>query len=203
VSSAAAPLLLLIGPMVAGGLQPAGFDPVRDTISALAAENASERGVMTTALVGVGLAHVATAIGLIGAGKLGRILLAVSGMSTVLVALFPLPAGGRTSAAHALFAIVAFVALAFWPMGLVSKRWGPAEVVRPFPARLPYAIASTVLLFGLLSWFGLEQLVNGPHIGLSERIAGVAESVWPLVVVAAARVAQQKAQRAASVRLRV
>jgi hypothetical protein len=190
VPSAAAPLLLLVGPIVAGSLQPSSFDPVRDSISALAARNATHRGVMTTVLATVGLAHVATAFGLVGAGLLARILLGLVGVSTALVAVFPLPSGGQRAPAHATFAVVAFLILAWWALTLLSSRWGPAPLVRPFVARKPTAIAATAVLVGLLGWFGVEQLLGGPHVGLSERIAGVAESTWPLVVVCAARVAQ-------------
>jgi hypothetical protein len=204
-SAAAAPLLLIVGFVVAADLQPASFDPVRESISALAGETATHPGVMTSTLVGVGLAHISTAIGLFGAGLLSRLLLAVSGTGTALVAAFPLPSGGRTSWAHAMFAIIAFLTLAIWPMALVSRFWGPAEEIRPFPARPPTAITASIVLGGILCWFGFEQLLGGPAVGLSERIAGVAESTWPLVVAAAARVAQQKAvpaRQEASVRHR-
>jgi hypothetical protein len=192
-SAAAAPILLIVGFVLAGNLQPDGFDPVRESISALAAQTAAHRGVMTSTLVAVGLAHLCTAIGLFGAGLLSRLLLGVSGAGTALVAAFPLPSGGRTSWAHAMFAIIAFLTLALWPMTLVSRFWGPAEEIRPFPARPPTAIIASVVLGGILCWFGFEQLLGGPAVGLSERIAGVAESTWPLVVASAARVAQQKA----------
>jgi len=54
ISSAAAPVLLIGGWTVAAGLQPR-FDPVADTISALAAIGATDRWVMTlTFLLGFG-----------------------------------------------------------------------------------------------------------------------------------------------------
>ncbi len=192
-SASAAPLLLTVGFVVAGNLQPGSFDPVRESISALAAERANDRGIMTSTLVAVGLAHMCTAIGLLGAGLLSRLLLGVSGLGTALVAAFPLPTGGRTSWAHALFAVIAFLALALWPMALLSRRWGPAEINRPFPTRAPTAIIASVVVWGILCWFGINQLLGGRQVGLSERVAGVVESTWPLVVVVAARVAQQKA----------
>jgi hypothetical protein len=76
-------------------------------------------------------------------------------------------------------------------LGLVVKRWGPAPLARPFPAQKRAAIAATAVLVSLLGWFGLEQLSHGDHIGLSERVAAVAESVWPLVVVSAALAAKR------------
>ncbi|MFF5226922.1 DUF998 domain-containing protein [Dactylosporangium sp. NPDC000521] len=62
VSSATAPVLLIGGWSVAAALQPR-FDPLRDTISALAGLGAAHRWVMTVALLGVGACHVVTALG--------------------------------------------------------------------------------------------------------------------------------------------
>ena len=53
---AGAPVLLIGGWTVAAGLQPRSFNPVVETISALAAEDASDRWVMTFALLGRGAA---------------------------------------------------------------------------------------------------------------------------------------------------
>ena len=47
VSSAAAPVLLIGGWTVAAGRQRGGFDPVVETISALAAHGADDRWLMT------------------------------------------------------------------------------------------------------------------------------------------------------------
>jgi hypothetical protein len=64
ISSAAAPVLLIGGWTVAAGLQPRSFNPVADTISALAAEDAADRWVMTFALLGLGACYVMTALAL-------------------------------------------------------------------------------------------------------------------------------------------
>jgi hypothetical protein len=60
LSSTAAPVLLIGGWTLAATRQPAGFDSTRDTISALAALDARDRWIMTVALAGVGVAHLAT-----------------------------------------------------------------------------------------------------------------------------------------------
>ncbi len=200
IPAALAPALLLVAPIVVGRLQPSGFDSLRASISALAAENASYRGLMTAALALVGVSFIFTAAGLLGAGLLARALLGVSGASAGLVAAFPLPRDGHAAWPHAMFAIIGFTGLAAWPMGLMSRWGGPAEILRPFPARQPTAAIASAVMFCILGWFGLEELLNGPHLGLSERVAAVTEATWPLVVVIAARVAQRKAaQRKAAV----
>jgi hypothetical protein len=54
------------------------------------------------------------AIGLRPAARAERIVLAIGGVATILVAAFPLPATG-TSQAHALVAGVSLTSLALWP----------------------------------------------------------------------------------------
>jgi hypothetical membrane protein len=159
-----APVALVGGWMIAAARQRDGFDQVRDTISALAAHGADDRWVMTSALAVLGGAHVATAAGLEEAATGGRVVLAVGGVSAVLVAAFPQPSAGHFPAA-----MVSFVALALWPAfsGLptvAGGRW------------------ATFGLFGLLGWLTLE-LGDGRLLGLSERVVAGAQALWPLVVV--------------------
>ena len=176
ISSAAAPVLLFGGWLLAESRQPPGFDPVRDTISDLAALGATDREIMTLALIGVGLAHCITAYCLSEAARAGRALLGVGGVATVLVAAFPLPAGGGSSAAHTSAATAAFAALALWPW--FSSRPGATTLLRPVASR----IAGAVLL-ALVGWFGLTLWWAGGGLGLAERTAAAAQALWPLLVV--------------------
>src|SRR5947199_8148923 len=93
LSSAVAPVLLIGGWTVAAGLQPESFDPVSETISALAAQNAADRWVMTLALGAVGASYVLTGLALRPAAWPGRLVLMAGGVATVLVAANPEPAG--------------------------------------------------------------------------------------------------------------
>ncbi|MGV1037397.1 MAG: DUF998 domain-containing protein [Candidatus Nanopelagicales bacterium] len=115
MSATLAPVLLIGGWTLAAQLQPAGFDSATDTISALAGLGATDRWVMTTALLGLGACHVTTASGLPAAAPAGRVLLAIGGIATMAVAALPLPAVG-SSAAHTTAAGIAFVALSAWPL---------------------------------------------------------------------------------------
>jgi hypothetical protein len=64
---------------VAAAIQPASYNLVRDTISELAEQGATDWWLMTAALVGVGFCYVLTALGLQPAGRAGRVLLATGG----------------------------------------------------------------------------------------------------------------------------
>jgi len=186
VSSAAAPLLLIGGWTVAAAVQPEPFDAVIRTISDLAARDAAHRWLMTTALVGVGLSHLVTAAALRCAAPPGRLVLALGGLATILVAVFPLPVGGGSSSAHIAAAAVAFVSLALWPAFAWVRSAGSGRTVAVL-LRPKASLAAAGVLLLLLAWFFVEQLSGGPMVGLSERVAAGAQSVWPLAVVLSAR----------------
>jgi hypothetical membrane protein len=164
VSAAAAPVALIGGWTLAQTRQPAGFDPVTDTISALAARGAEDRWIMTVGLFVLGVCHEVTAAGLTEAAPAGRILLAIGGAATILVAASPQPA-----ASHIPAAAVSFVALALWPAfsGVPDRRTG---------------IMATAVMLVLLGWLGAE-LRDGNQLGLSERLLAGFQALWPLFVV--------------------
>jgi hypothetical membrane protein len=158
VSSALAPLAL-IGGFTAGAIaQPASYDWVHDTISALAAHGASDRWIMTTAFVLLGACHLVTAYGL------RRPVFALGGLATVLIAFAPQPAHGSSSL-HLALAGIGLSALAIWP--IQGGRTG----------RL-----AALVLVAILVWFAVA-LQAGAAVGLAERVLTVAEAIWPIIAV--------------------
>ncbi|MHB1536405.1 MAG: DUF998 domain-containing protein [Acidimicrobiales bacterium] len=178
VSAVTAPVLLGGGWTLAAALQPPGYDPIRDTISALAALGATDRWVMTSALAGLGACHVITAAGLRPAGRAGRGVLAVGGVATLGVATFPQPAQGN-SLPHTVTAAVAFSALAVWP-AFASRRQTGAPLLSRW-----VSTPATLVLLGLVLWFVAE--LHGGQRGLAERAAAGAQALWPLAVVITTR----------------
>ena len=89
-----APVALVGGRLVAGALQPALYSPMRQTMSVLAGQSGTDRWVMTAALLLVGSCQIATGAGLTGVGMPARILLILTGLSTLGVAATPEPAAG-------------------------------------------------------------------------------------------------------------
>jgi hypothetical membrane protein len=185
LSSTAAPITLIGGWTLAAQRQPDGFDSTVDTISALAALNATDRWIMTVALLAVGACHVVTALGLSPAARPGRFVLATGGVATALVAVFPLPVAGPAPA-HAVAAGVAFGALAVWP-ALAWRRSSPSmPEPGPFALRPFVSLAAAVVLLGLVAWFTVTLGSSGPT-GLAERVAAGAQACWPLIVVLSSR----------------
>ena len=121
-SAAAAPLLLAGGVALAQSRQRREYDPIRDTISSLAAHGASDRWIMTWALAGLGGCYLITALGLRPARDVGRFVLAGGGIATLLVAVFAQPAKGNSVAHTVAASVAASVVLA----GLVV--WFAAEI---------------------------------------------------------------------------
>jgi uncharacterized protein DUF998 len=177
VSSAAAPVLLVGGWAVAAGLQPRSVNAVASTISALAADGAADRWVMTLVLLVVGVCDVVTGLALRPAAVPGRLILIAGGIAGVLVAATPEPARGG-SMAHAFWATIGFIALTVWPLGGLRRGSSVPAGLRPAVS----AVAAGVL-FGLLVWFAAELMARGGQIGLAERVLTEAQAVWPLAVV--------------------
>jgi Protein of unknown function (DUF998) len=183
LSSAAAPVLMIGGWTLAAALQPGHFDPVTQTISALAAHGAADSWVMTLALASLGLCHVTTGLALRPAALSARLLLMAGGVATMVVAANPLPAAGGGSLPHGLAAGAGFVALAAWPAGGWQRGGEVPGSVRPAAVSAGAALA----LLGLLGWFAVELWTGGGQIGLSERVLAGAQALCPLAVVLIAR----------------
>jgi hypothetical membrane protein len=166
VSACLAPVALIGGWTLAAARQHGGFDPLRQTISALAAAGASDRWIMTIALAVLGLGHIATAAGLTEAGRGARVLLAVGGVATAAVAALPQPNHGHVPAAT-----VGFLALALWPIG----SWRSPRRLR---------VALTAVLLCLLGWLAIA-LRTDTVPGLAERVLAGTEALAPLAFVLA------------------
>jgi hypothetical protein len=102
------------------------------------------------------------------------------GLAGVLVAGNPEHAGG--SLTHACWAGVGFAALVTWPGG--AWRRGPSV---PWGLRSAVSAVVAVIMLGLLAWFLVELIAKGGQVGLAERVMGVAQAGWPLVVVLSCR----------------
>jgi hypothetical membrane protein len=178
VTAGAAPAVLVVGFLAAAALQPVSYDPLRETISALAARGATDPWVMTTAIAAVGVCYLMTALGLTTARRIGRLALAGGGVATLSIAAFPTPLHGY-SRPHALAVIAASTTMCAWPV-LAAHRRHQARVLRLGPSA-----AASAVTFVLIMWFMLE--VNGTELGLAERCAAVVPALWLIPVVFGAR----------------
>lgn len=192
----AAPVLLVGGSTVAAARQPAGYDPVRDTLSELAAPGARDPWIMIGCFVLLGVCHLVTAAVLHAAGLPSRFLLAVGGAATIALIAFPRPKVGG-SLGHGTVATIAVLALALWPAGsallLPGGRGGgrPARLLPAWAFRRPVALTVTALLLALFGWFVVE-VTSGSRAGLAERATALAVGLWPPLAAFSARRTYQR-----------
>jgi hypothetical membrane protein len=193
ISSACAPVVLIGGWAVAASLQPAGYDPMVASISALAANGAVDPWLMSGALYILGVCHMATALGLRPAAVPGRVALACGGVASIVVGLSPEPLDG-TSLRHLISTGLGFTLLALFPI-LASVRGAPLA----WPLRPAVGRVATALMAAGAAWFLLELHGHG-IAGLAERVLTAAQTIWPLlIVVACVRAQPQPLARATSV----
>jgi hypothetical protein len=170
-----------VGWLVAGALQPATYSPMRETMSVLAGHSGSDRWVMTAALLLVGSCQIATGAGLTGVGMPARILLILTGLSTLGIAASPEPAAGPTSR-HLAFAVSCVVTTAVWP-ALIARR-APA---RSWILSVYGCVTVTVVFAGLACWLLVVARDGGGDLGLVERVTSAVLGLFPFVVALALR----------------
>jgi hypothetical protein len=180
VSAAAAPVLLIAGLTAASRLQPPQFDAFRNTVSALAGEDANDGWIMTFTFVIVGACDIVTGLALRPAARAGRVVLVAAGLAGMLVAAFPERLGG--SVIHAFWAGAGFGGLILWPA--LAWRRGPGV---PWGLRPVTCAAMSAGLSALTIWFAVEEARHGAQMGMAERAAGVTQTLWPLCVVLSCR----------------
>lgn len=176
-SSIVAPAALIGGWLYAGSIVP-GYDPVRQTISDLAAGDEPHRWVMTLGLALTGLAHIVTAVGLRPADVAGRALLAVGGGATLVLAWIPNSLTGRNVVGHMIATYLAFAALSVWPAVIAVNR--PDA---PLVLRRRFGQVAAICLGVLVLLTVAEIVTGGATLGLRERLATGGQALVPLVVV--------------------
>ena len=155
ILSAAAPVLMVGGWTVAAGLQPHSFDPVTQTVSALAAPGAADRWVMTLTFLVVGACDFATGVALRPARAPGRLILMAGAVAGLLVAANPEQPGTSFPLPHMIWAAAGCTALVSWPAG--AWRRGPSV---PWGLRPAVSAGAVVVLLALLAWFGAELIAG-------------------------------------------
>jgi hypothetical protein len=190
VSSAAAPVLLVGGWTVAAGLQRRPFDQVAETVSGLMAVGATDRWVMTTVFLAVGVCYIVTAAALRPAASAGRLVLVAGAAAGMLVTGNPEPAAGGGSVAHAIWAALEVAGLAAWP-ACAWRRGSPV----PWGLRPGVCFAAIAVELIVVAWFVTELITGAGQAGLAERTVGVAQALWPLAVVLSCRGASRPVVR--------
>ena len=190
-SSAAAPVLLVGGWTVAARLQSPSYDQVSGTVSELMAVGATDRWVMTTVFLVVGVCYIVTGAALRPGRLAGRLILITGAATGMLVAVNPQPAVG-VSVPHTVWAALGFAGLATWPAW--AWRRGPWV---PWGLRRSACLAAVASQLILLAWFVAEIFTRAGQLGVAERAVGVDQVLFPLAVVLSCRLTSPVARRVA------
>lgn len=175
VSTSAAPLGLIGGWALSAYMWPE-YDPIKQTISELAAGDAPTARIMNWMFILAGVCHIISAVFLYAVGVPGRALLAIGGAASIALAFFPLPTVDTTTTAHRVVAGISFIALALWPV-FGCRRRPIVSILRPMPMAL-----ATAGLLGLCGWFFLVWDSEGAITGFVERTAVGAEVLFPMAM---------------------
>ena len=171
------PIQSIGGWLIAGALWP-GYDPIRQTISDLAAFESPVAPIMSSFFVLGGTLTIIAGIFVKPFAMPGRIALVMSGIATYGLTIFPTPLIGY-SVPHRIFAITSFVLCAGWPLLAMRFRKDAPWILRP-PVAITATVAQTVLaVWFLLTWTEPDQTT----VGVWERVVVTQQSLYISIVV--------------------
>lgn len=193
VAAIIGPIQSVLGWTIAGALW-ADYDPVRQTISDLAANESPVQLVMSSFFI---LGGVLTLIASIYARTFafpGRVALFLAAISTFGLTIFPTPLIGY-SIWHRIFAISSFVLSAGWHLFAMRTRKDAPWILKP-----PAAILGTALQVALALWF-LSSWTDpdATNVGVWERVVAVSQALYVSIVVIVIYLGQ-KTQRKSNLR---
>ena len=192
VSTALAPLTMIGAWLLAEALQPPSYSPMYSSISGLAALGATDRWIVTDALLLVGACYFVTAACLPGLRKSARTVLGIAGLPSVGIAMSPQPVHG-TNPQHLVWTSLGAVAIAVWPAFTASRAPSQPLILRPRGAA-----AVTVVSLALLTWL-IAETQGGSALGLAERLVTGLQITWPFIVLLALRSGKVRTERSNSV----
>ena len=175
VSAGLSPVLMVGGWLAAAALQPATYNPIRQTVSVLADHGGTDRWVMTSVLFAVGGSHLVTAAGLARLQVRARILLILSGLCAIGIAACPEPTQGPTPQ-HLAWTALGAVTITVWP-AFTTRRAPP----RPPILSIYATTVVTAAFIGLLGWL-VAETQDGNALGLAERLTEAIQDSWPFII---------------------
>lgn len=177
VAAIIGPIQSVLGWLIAGALW-VGYDPVKQTISDLAANESPVQGIMSAFFVLGGILTLIAAVYAKTFAMPGRVALFVAAICTFGLTIFPTPLVGY-SLWHRIFAISSFVLSAGWHLFAMRTRKDAPWILKP-----PAAIIGTVLQAALALWFlSTWTDPNATDVGVWERVVAVSQSLYVSVVI--------------------
>ncbi len=155
------------------------YDWLEQPISDLAADDAPTQLWVSIAFLIGGTANIVTGIYARSFNMAARIAFVLNGIFTYGLTYFTTPSQTTSSEEHRLFAVSAFAISAVWPILATrfDKRY--SILIRPMGTLL----ATFVLLAMTTGLLFVWVADDAQGIGLYQRVVGISQGSWPLIVV--------------------
>lgn len=177
------------GWLIAGSMWP-GYDPVRQTISDLAANESPVQLIMSAFFVVGGVLTLIASIYGRTLAMPGRVALFVAAICTFGLTIFPTPLIGY-SIEHRVFAIASFVLSAGWPLLAMRNRSDAPWIIRPTASIIGTTIQAALALWFLSSWTDPTNMT----VGVWERVVAVSQALYVSVVLIVCYFSQEKTKQ--------
>ena len=172
------PIVTFLGYTVGAMLWP-GFDGGVHTISDLAADDSPVQIMMSLVFLFGALCDFAIAYYVRVFPMRARVVIFISGLSTIGLTIFTTPSQEGHSVPHRIFAITSFILLSIWPLFAMSKAENTPPLIRPRAA-----VWTTVFLVSVSVWFLSLWADKGSQItGIGERIGVGVQGIVPAIVI--------------------
>jgi hypothetical membrane protein len=147
VAAIIGPFQSVLGWVISQSLWPE-YDPIKKTISDLAANDSPTQAIMTAFFI---FGATLTIIGAIYAHAFalpGRIVLVLAGLATYALAYWTTPSQIGFSVEHRISASIAFLLFSLWPIFAMRRNKSYPKILQP-----RFAIGATVIMLAVSIWF--------------------------------------------------
>jgi hypothetical membrane protein len=172
------PIQSVLGWLIAGSLWP-GYDPIRKTISDLAADDSPVQALQSSFFILGGTLSLIAAIYARSLAMPGRVIIFAGGLATYGFTYFTTPSQDGSSDMHRVFAIISFVLFSAWPLFSMRTSKEYPWVLRPMGAVVATLGFTVISLWFLSTWTNPDAT----NVGLVERIIATAQTAYLSAVI--------------------
>lgn len=172
------PIQSVLGWVIAGSLWP-GYDPIRKTISDLAADDSPVQGIQSSFFILGGVLSLLAAVYAKSLAMPGRVIIFLGGLATFGFTYFTTPSQSGFSDMHRVFAIISFVLFSAWPLFSMRAAKGYPWVLRPVGAVVATVGFTIISLWFLSTWTNPDAT----NVGLVERMIATAQTTYLSAVI--------------------
>lgn len=172
------PIQSVLGWLIAGSLW-SGYDPIRKTISDLAADDSPVQWIQSSFFLIGGTLSLLAAIFARSLAMPGRVIIFLGGLATYGFTYFTTPSQDGHSDMHRYFAIASFVLFSAWPIFSMRLNKQYPWVLRPAGAIIATIGFTIISLWFLSTWTNPDA----NNVGLVERVIATSQTTYLSVVI--------------------